>query len=306
MAAPAAHRRWHFTRGEAPTRYVLWYVRSKDAPPTETAGNLFRSFWAFITGTETAWVLEAREAAAAEATTAGEKGETRVAKEHEEEGSYESDSATSSVRGAKELSAEKRQVMVLGLLATATCWALFVWFIFTCACLQPARAVRRSSRIAALRRRHAYLPADGRRRGAVVRAVVGRLVRHQRGCGGTAAVTCLKHACVCSHDSADHACSLQWKDVAQEAVKAAVILVVLERLFLSPNTFWLEARACAAQLGVPSGVARADNAGTAHVLHPKDHVDYISLQALLLKRQGLGIVGQVRILWQHTKRLSNE
>ena len=143
LPAPAAHRRWHFTRGEPPARYVLWYVRSKDAPLTETAGNLFRSFWAFITGTETAWVLEAREAAAAADATESEKGETCGAKEHQEEGSHESCSATSSARGAKELSAEKRQVMMLGLLATATCWALFVWFIFTCACLQPARAVRR-------------------------------------------------------------------------------------------------------------------------------------------------------------------
>ena len=124
----------------------MWYVRSKDAPLTETAGNLFRSFWAFITGTETAWVLEAREAAAAGKAdaTEGEKGdEARGAKEHEEEGS-----ATSSARGAKELSAEKRQVMVLGLLATATCWALFVWCV---PCMRPAQHALTPSA-----HRHAY------------------------------------------------------------------------------------------------------------------------------------------------------
>ncbi len=32
------------------------------APPSETAANLVRSLWAFLTGGETAWVEEAREA----------------------------------------------------------------------------------------------------------------------------------------------------------------------------------------------------------------------------------------------------
>ena len=35
----------------------------------------------------------------------------------------------------------------------------------------------------------------------------------------------------------------EWKDVATEAAKAAVILAILERLFLTSNASWLEARA---------------------------------------------------------------
>ena len=35
----------------------------------------------------------------------------------------------------------------------------------------------------------------------------------------------------------------EWKDVAIEAAKAAVILAILERLFLTSNASWLEARA---------------------------------------------------------------
>ena len=37
----------------------------------------------------------------------------------------------------------------------------------------------------------------------------------------------------------------------------------------------------------------------------QDHIDYISLHALLLKQRGLGIVGQIRSFWTHTKRLSD-
>ena len=35
----------------------------------------------------------------------------------------------------------------------------------------------------------------------------------------------------------------------------------------------------------------------------QDHIDYISLQALLLKNKGMSIVGQINSFWRHTKRL---
>ena len=125
--ARAAHRRWHYTRGEPPVRYVKWFVRSAGAPPSETAANLWRSFWASITGTEPPWVVEAREAAE---EAEGEKDEFDGAKEEAAEataGSEKSGSTTSSVRSAKALSSYKRQVMVVGLIATIICWAIFVW-----------------------------------------------------------------------------------------------------------------------------------------------------------------------------------
>jgi hypothetical protein len=34
----------------------------------------------------------------------------------------------------------------------------------------------------------------------------------------------------------------EWRTVAQEAAEAAVILAILERLYLTPNARWLEAR----------------------------------------------------------------
>ena len=198
-----AHRRWHFTRGAPPVRYVKWYVRSKDAPQSETAANLWRSFWAFVTGTEPPWVIEAREAAEEEAAEAAkadgeeaegaEKGEEGAKAEEEaaeggshKAGSHKSRSTTSSVRSAKALSSYKRQVMVVGLIATMICWAIFVWFIFTCACTRlgapPALCV--ASHAAAsrpARRRHAHLPLARRGRAAVVCALVGHQLRHQRG-----------------------------------------------------------------------------------------------------------------------------
>ena len=44
-------------------------------------------------------------------------------------------------------------------------------------------------------------------------------------------------------DASLHPCA-QWKDVAIEAAKAALILAILERLFLTSNASWLEARTC--------------------------------------------------------------
>lgn len=118
-------------------RYVKWFVRSAGAPPSETAANLWRSLWASVTGTEPPWVVEAREAAeeAADAEcdkeeAEGEKDDPEGAKEEAVEattGSQKSGSTTSSVRSAKELSSYKRQVMVVGLIATIICWAIFVW-----------------------------------------------------------------------------------------------------------------------------------------------------------------------------------
>ena len=69
----------------------------------------------------------------------------------------------------------------------------------------------------------------------------------------------------------------EWKDVLTEAVKAAVILAIMERLFLTRNSSWLE-----------------------------EHVDYLSLQALMFQQQRakLGFSGQVRLFFRHTRRLA--
>ena len=151
-----AHRRWHYTRGAPPVRYIKWYVRSKDAPITETAANLWRSFTAWATGGEPPWVIEAREAAAEAAEERGRHDDDddedgaaprpshgrhshpRMSQgEHapeshkpgveEHEHDAEAASVSSSVRSAVALSAYKRRVMALGVAATLVCWALFTW-----------------------------------------------------------------------------------------------------------------------------------------------------------------------------------
>lgn len=63
-----AHRRWHYTGplGQ-PHRHVKWFIRSVDAPLPETAMNLWRSLRAWATDTEPPWLEEAREAAEEEA-----------------------------------------------------------------------------------------------------------------------------------------------------------------------------------------------------------------------------------------------
>ena len=38
----------------------------------------------------------------------------------------------------------------------------------------------------------------------------------------------------------------EWQDIAIEAVKGTVVLIIMERLFLTGNSSWLEARGAAA------------------------------------------------------------
>ncbi len=37
----------------------------------------------------------------------------------------------------------------------------------------------------------------------------------------------------------------------------------------------------------------------------EDHVDYLSLQALLFKQASLGFVGQLNVFYTHTRRISD-
>ena len=68
----------------------------------------------------------------------------------------------------------------------------------------------------------------------------------------------------------------EWKDIAIEAGKAALILLILERLFLTRDGSWLE-----------------------------QHIDYLSLQALLFADASLNVFQQTRLFFEHTKRLAD-
>ena len=69
----------------------------------------------------------------------------------------------------------------------------------------------------------------------------------------------------------------EWRDILFEALRAALILAILERLCLTRHASWLE-----------------------------DHLDYLSLQALLLRDTSLSVWGRTRHHFAHTKRLDAE
>jgi hypothetical protein len=45
--------------------------------------------------------------------------------------------------------------------------------------------------------------------------------------------------------------------------------------------------------------------GGTHAPPRQEHIDYLSLQSLLLRQTTLGFYGQVRLFFQHTKRLAD-
>jgi len=65
----------------------------------------------------------------------------------------------------------------------------------------------------------------------------------------------------------------EWLDVTKEALKAAFVMAVLERLFLSPNRSWLE-----------------------------EHCDYLSVQAVLLRSKSSSLFTHIRHHFHFTRR----
>ena len=66
----------------------------------------------------------------------------------------------------------------------------------------------------------------------------------------------------------------EWEGIAEAALKAAVIICILERVHLTHPGEWLE-----------------------------DAVDYYSLQALLFKQASVGFARQIATFFRHTKRV---
>ena len=132
-----AHRCWHYTGPEGqPIRYVRWFVRSSTAPISETAANLCRSFYAWLTGSEVPWLVEAREAELEAEEAADVRKDGSVDDDGKDDGDCgdgksESGSTSSSVRSARALMQWKRTVTAAGLAGVYITWAVFSWFIFT-------------------------------------------------------------------------------------------------------------------------------------------------------------------------------
>ena len=113
----------------------------------------------------------------------------------------------------------------------------------------------------------------------------------------------------------------QWQDIITEACKAAVILFILERLFLTRHASWLEARVLHAMPACSPPLTRLAST------QQQDHIDYLSLQArsgrrcmrrsaltqprssvaqaLLYKRAGMTMTKQVMVILMHSKRLAD-
>ena len=224
-----SHRRWHYTRGKQPPRFVRWYCRSVDAPKPETIENLYHAAVSWITGRKPPWTVEAEEAEEAEAAEAevvkplhkadpvsaavdhdaseavghygnGDACLGEEAEESEKAGSEKSGSEAS-FASAAELQASKRRLTAFGLAGVWLVWAIFAWFIFT----------------------------------------YGMLIYKLLGEGAEQSFSSSFGV------SYGVGAAAEWKDIGKEAAKAALILVILERLHLTNPVAWLEARAHKAQ-----------------------------------------------------------
>ena len=217
-----AHRRWHYTgpKGQ-PIRYVRWFLRSAGAPISETAANLCRSFYAWVTGTEVPWLVEAREAeeeAAAEAEdSGGEEGSCGHSSHGGELASISGGSTSSSVRSAKGLRAWKHSVLAAGLAGIYITWTLFAWFIFTYGMLV-----------------YNLLGSDAQNSFATSWGISYAMGAVTEWC---ASLVHLRFTLVWLTPSLP---PLRRQDIVTEALKGLVVLVVMERLLLTSDASWME------------------------------------------------------------------
>jgi hypothetical protein len=255
-----AHRKWHYTGplGQ-PNRHVKWFIRSIGAPPPETVINLWHSLVAWVTGTDPPWTEEWREAMEEEAEDNEDGAEAELAADAaaSDSGSgklrqvnggarqsralglmhfagqdkfethalgngkpYEADdhdgaSTTSSVRSARALARYKRLVALTGFIGVYVSWALMAWFVFVRAAL-CLRAVRPLTRV---------WPAP-QVYGMLIYQLLGDQVQQEfaRSWGVSYGMNVAS----------------EWRDVFIESMKGAVILAMLERLYVTRTASWFE------------------------------------------------------------------
>lgn len=66
----------------------------------------------------------------------------------------------------------------------------------------------------------------------------------------------------------------EWQEIVKAAFKAIFVMLVLERLFLSPPVGWIE-----------------------------EHIDYLSVQAVML-RERLSLTGRIRLHLKFSRRMA--
>ena len=108
----------------------------------------------------------------------------------------------------------------------------------------------------------------------------------------------------------------EWKDVVTEAMKGAIFLAILERLYFTRSNSWFEEHlgVCTARIG--SDLPRSKQAALHFCSDPRclcrTHLprpacaDYYCIQSQLFGHATLNFVGQARVLWKHSKRISDD
>ena len=69
----------------------------------------------------------------------------------------------------------------------------------------------------------------------------------------------------------------EWQEIVKEAMQGLVILVILERMYLTRPAAWLES-----------------------------HVDYLSCQALFYSHPGMSLLQQTKLLYSYKRRISDD
>jgi hypothetical protein len=187
---------------------------------------------------------------------------------------------------------------------------------------------------------HAVVRAPERRRGVVLRALLGRVVRPQRRHGVEGAETAAgggsRALLLCQHRQRLTRASppRRPQDILLEALKGALVLAVLERLYVTRNSAWVrdvvvwrDAVFCssdkhAIRLRFFNSLKSTSITSVCrrvlrerYAVHALDDVPrcasllriaFVSLstQALLFKQTGLGFTGQIRVFFRHTRRLN--
>jgi hypothetical protein len=133
-----AHKDWNYARGGVqPSRIVRWYARfaTQGEPLMMTVINLWRRLYAWMRGVPPPWEQDETVTGARSSTAAYES----VVMDHNADASAR-DSAhevrtAHAVRFALAEVAMRRRLVGVGVVGVLLTWAIFAWFIFTCALL---------------------------------------------------------------------------------------------------------------------------------------------------------------------------
>jgi hypothetical protein len=259
-----ANRKWHYTGplGQ-PSRHVRWYIRSIGAPQPETIINLYVSFKCWLTCSLPLWTIEAREAAEEEEEAnadgnGADEGGHLDDYQNDGGGGSGAPSTTSSVRSARALARYKRIMASAGLIGTYICWAIFTWCAARERLLSPGTAGGKDAHHTRPTR-HSHARRFIFVYGMLIYKLLGDEAQREFARSWGAYACCTPSAFGCVGDATTLAAvsdvnsaaagvsyglnaATEWQGILEEVVKGAVILAILERVCLTRNSSWLEAR----------------------------------------------------------------